>query len=101
MPNSTNNRSGSFHCIDNQIGRRLDEVERDLILGTLTRCGGNQTWAAEILGLSVRTLRNKLQRYEGQRARDPFLTPTENKSGDEDAFMARLQAYNPGNRLPS
>ena len=44
--------------IDPHIGRKLEDVERDLIMGTLARCGGNRTWASEILGISVRTLRN-------------------------------------------
>ncbi|WP_270939187.1 helix-turn-helix domain-containing protein, partial [Falsiroseomonas oryzae] len=45
------------------VGRRMEEVERDLILETLAHCLGNRTRAAEILGISIRTLRNKLQEY--------------------------------------
>jgi DNA-binding NtrC family response regulator len=45
------------------VGRRMEEVERDLILETLTHCLGNRTRSAEILGISIRTLRNKLQEY--------------------------------------
>ncbi|MGG5808895.1 sigma 54-interacting transcriptional regulator [Falsiroseomonas sp. CW058] len=45
------------------VGRRMEEVERDLILETLSHCLGNRTRAAEILGISIRTLRNKLQEY--------------------------------------
>jgi two-component system, response regulator FlrC len=45
------------------IGRKVEEVERDLILGTLAHCLGNRTRAAEILGISIRALRNKLQDY--------------------------------------
>jgi DNA-binding NtrC family response regulator len=48
------------------VGRRMEEVERDLILETLGRCLGNRTRAAEILGISIRTLRNKLSEYRGQ-----------------------------------
>lgn len=43
--------------------RTLAEVERDLILETLRHCLGNRTHTAQILGISVRTLRNKLQEY--------------------------------------
>jgi DNA-binding NtrC family response regulator len=50
------------------VGRRVDEVERDLILETLTHCLGNRTRAAEILGISIRTLRNKLHEYRAQGA---------------------------------
>jgi DNA-binding NtrC family response regulator len=45
------------------VGRRMEEVERDLILETLGACLGNRTRAAEILGISIRTLRNKLSEY--------------------------------------
>ena len=38
-------------------------VERDLILETLKHCLGNRTHAANILGISIRTLRNKLNEY--------------------------------------
>jgi DNA-binding NtrC family response regulator len=45
------------------VGRKVEEVEQELILETLTHCLGNRTRAAEILGISIRTLRNKLQEY--------------------------------------
>lgn len=48
------------------VGRRMEEVERELILETLGRCLGNRTRAAEIMGISIRTLRNKLHEYRGQ-----------------------------------
>jgi DNA-binding protein Fis len=38
-------------------------VERHLILDTLAYCFGNRTHAARILGISIRTLRNKLNEY--------------------------------------
>jgi two-component system, response regulator FlrC len=47
------------------VGRRMEEVERELIIETLGRCLGNRTRAAEILGISIRTLRNKLAEYRG------------------------------------
>ena len=52
--------------IANLVGRKVEEVERDLILETLTHCLGNRTRAAEILGISIRTLRNKLHEYRAQ-----------------------------------
>ncbi len=47
----------------NLVGRTVAEVERDLILETLKHCLGNRTHAANILGISIRTLRNKLNEY--------------------------------------
>tara|TARA_B100000686_G_scaffold98425_1_gene105392 strand:+ start:3075 stop:4433 length:1359 start_codon:yes stop_codon:yes gene_type:complete len=48
---------------DQMIGKTVAEVEKDLIIGTLQHCLGNRTHAANILGISIRTLRNKLRTY--------------------------------------
>ena len=45
------------------IGRTVADVECELILDTLGHCLGNRTHAANILGISIRTLRNKLNQY--------------------------------------
>ncbi len=45
------------------VGRTIADVERHLILDTLASCLGNRTHAARILGISIRTLRNKLNEY--------------------------------------
>jgi DNA-binding NtrC family response regulator len=45
------------------IGATVGEVERELVLQTLARCNGNRTRAARVLGVSVRTLRNKIRQY--------------------------------------
>ena len=45
------------------VGRTVADVERDLIIETLQHCLGNRTHAANILGISIRTLRNKLKQY--------------------------------------
>jgi DNA-binding NtrC family response regulator len=45
------------------VGRTVAEVEQQLIIDTLTHCLGNRTHAANILGISIRTLRNKLREY--------------------------------------
>jgi DNA-binding NtrC family response regulator len=39
------------------------DVERDLVLETLARANGNRTASARVLGISVRTLRNKISEY--------------------------------------
>lgn len=51
------------------VGSTVDEAERLLILRTLEATGQNKTRAAEILGVSLKTLHNKLKEY--------------NRSGDE------------------
>ncbi len=45
------------------VGRTVADVERELILETLQHCAGNRTHAAHVLGISIRTLRNKLHQY--------------------------------------
>ena len=45
------------------IGSTVEEIERELVLQTLARCDGNRTHAARVLGLSVRTMRNKIKQY--------------------------------------
>lgn len=49
--------------VDGLVGRTVEEVERELILQTLERCHGNRTTASHILGISVRTMRNKLKTF--------------------------------------
>jgi two-component system response regulator FlrC len=44
-------------------GRTVADVEKDLILSTLERLNGNRTQAARALGVSVRTVRNRLRDY--------------------------------------
>lgn len=46
------------------VGTTIPEMERHLIISTLTQVGGNRTRAAELLGISIRTLRNKLNEYK-------------------------------------
>ncbi|GAA6210849.1 sigma-54 dependent transcriptional regulator [Hyphomicrobiales bacterium 4NK60-0047b] len=62
----------------NLVGMTVAEVERDLILNTLDHCIGNRTHAANILGISIRTLRNKLKQYgdEGLEIPQPNETRT-------------------------
>lgn len=49
--------------IKSLVGHSMADVERELILQTLKRCGGNRTTASTILGISVRTMRNKLKSF--------------------------------------
>lgn len=55
-----NNSGGAI-----QPGTTVAEIEKQLIFKTLDHCNQNRTRAAELLGISIRTLRNKLNEYEG------------------------------------
>jgi transcriptional regulator with GAF, ATPase, and Fis domain len=48
---------------DGIVGHTVADVERALILQTLSHCHGNRTMAAGVLGISVRTMRNKLRSF--------------------------------------
>lgn len=51
----------TLDLIEPLVGRDIADVERALILKTLELCQGNRTHAAQILGVSVRTIHNKLR----------------------------------------
>lgn len=53
-------------AVVNLVGRTIADVERDMILNTLDHCLGNRTHAANILGISIRTLRNKISQYRDE-----------------------------------
>lgn len=52
------------YAVDQLVGLPVAEVERDLILATLRQTGGNRTHAANLLGIAIRTLRNKISLYQ-------------------------------------
>jgi DNA-binding NtrC family response regulator len=64
-------RAAAEHASQNLVGKTVAEVERDLIIETLDHCLGNRTHAANILGISIRTLRNKLKQYSDDGLRIP------------------------------
>jgi DNA-binding NtrC family response regulator len=53
-------------CIKLLIGHTLALVEREFILQTLRHHRGNRTRAANLLGISIRSLRNKIRDYRDQ-----------------------------------
>ncbi len=85
--------------IEPHVGRKLGDVERDLIMSTLARCGGNRTWAAEILGISVRTLRNKMLQYNGAKEMPPRAG--RRTRSEEEAHLVALGRFHPGSSVPS
>jgi len=65
--------------LGSQVGKTVSQVERDLIINTLSHCLGNRTHAANILGISIRTLRNKLKQYND----DGFTVAAPGGDGDQ------------------
>lgn len=47
------------------IGERLEDVEKKVIMATMNKLNNNQTKAAKVLGITDRTIRNKLKKYNG------------------------------------
>ncbi len=60
---------GEDDVITVRIGTPLGEIEQRVTMATLARCGNVKKKAAEILGISLKTLYNRLEGYT-QRARD-------------------------------
>ena len=63
MPPSDSRPPSPHEIIPMLIGSTVEVIERELVLQTLARCDGNRTRAARLLGLSVRTMRNKIRQY--------------------------------------
>jgi two-component system, response regulator FlrC len=53
-------------CIKQLVGHRLALVEREFILQTLRTQRGNRTRAADLLGISIRSLRDRIRNYRSQ-----------------------------------
>lgn len=63
-PSQTTRSNGNMVSV--RVGTTVGEMEKELILRTLEKQNQNRTHAAEVLGISVRTLRNKLKEYQGR-----------------------------------
>lgn len=64
-PNIANKVAQTAEAVTRKfVGQTVAEVEKNLIIDTLSHCLGNRTHAANILGISIRTLRNKLKQYQ-------------------------------------
>jgi DNA-binding NtrC family response regulator len=53
-------------CVQRLIGHTLSRIEREFILQTLRWCQGNRTRTADRLGISVRSLRDRIRNYRCQ-----------------------------------
>jgi len=71
-------------CVSIPIGATLADAERKIIAATLRRCGGNKTRAAAMLGVSLKTLYNRLNDYR--------LADSDASAASEDAPVAAARA---------
>jgi DNA-binding NtrC family response regulator len=55
----------SAKVIQIRVGSTIAAAEKALIHATLEHCGGNKTRAADVLGISLKTLYNRLNAYRG------------------------------------
>ena len=62
--------AGQLAAIRFPVGATVDAMERELILQTLAATSNNKTRAAELLGISLKTLHNKLKEYGAHRGDD-------------------------------
>jgi DNA-binding NtrC family response regulator len=60
LPVSGSTRRRLARCL---VGSHIKDIERDLVLETLATTDGNRTVSARLLGVSIRTLRNKITEY--------------------------------------
>jgi DNA-binding NtrC family response regulator len=58
--------SSSRRLVRRLVGSPISVVERDLILETLAHTHGNRTVSARLLGVSVRSIRNKISEYSAE-----------------------------------
>jgi len=71
LEHESTEKSSSFGLEGVGPGMTLREMEKRLIISTLTSESNNRTRASEILGISVRTLRNKLNEYTNEGVKIP------------------------------
>jgi two-component system, response regulator FlrC len=76
---SAGEETGGNAPATNLVGKTVADVERGLIIDTLDHCLGNRTHAANILGISIRTLRNKLKLY----SENGYSVPSPGDSGQQ------------------
>lgn len=66
LPNDIRRAGRKGPHFEIRVGESLDEVEREFIFKTLDFTNGNKVRAAQILGISLKTLYNRLVRYHGK-----------------------------------
>jgi DNA-binding NtrC family response regulator len=81
---SSINRSGSSNereMLHIRVGTSLADAERSMIFATLRHCAGNKTRAAALLGVSLKTLYNRLNAYRAQGIEDRGISGNELMEG--------------------
>ncbi len=63
LPREVGGESGLIRSLNFQVGTSIEEVERRLIMATLDAYGGNKRKTADVLGVSLKTLYNRLNTY--------------------------------------
>jgi DNA-binding NtrC family response regulator len=80
------------NCLKFAIGTSLAAMERKTIFATLEHCSGNKRRAAEVLGVSLKTLYNRLNEYapqtRGAAGADPAPPPVDRQMSDRGAPQA-------------
>ena len=84
-PELNQTRAGSGPYFQVRAGSKVADVERLLILATLEQCGGTKEKAAAMLGISLKTLYNRLREYDTRRE---MHTGPGSAAGSPDAVMA-------------
>ena len=89
--------SSSRRLVRRLVGSPISVVERELILETLAHTHGNRTVSARLLGVSVRSLRNKISEYSAEGFHVPrhespgksaeTIVPVNTRPNDEEAAM--------------
>jgi DNA-binding NtrC family response regulator len=66
LPHEITGRAPASRALTLRLGTSIAEVERELILATLDHLDGNKREAARVLGISLKTLYNRLNAYRGE-----------------------------------
>jgi DNA-binding NtrC family response regulator len=57
------------------VGMSFEDIEREMLLKTLARCGNNKSRAARVLGITSKTIYNRLMRYRALGLIDDAVVP--------------------------
>jgi len=83
-PELSQSRPGTGPYFQVRAGSKVADVERQLILATLEQCGGTKEKAAAMLGISLKTLYNRLREYDSRKESQNGAS----SSSPPDAVMA-------------